>query len=229
MALQLTVRPDKSFKVVSSEVEKRLAKAAMGTAKQVSDEAKAAGRAAIAGAGFGPKWQNSLRSKVFPPTGESLRPAVFVYHKIPYSNVFQEGRTISGKPLLWLPLPNVPIARGGGILSVSKFEQTIGQKLVTIRRPGSPPLLAARVRLTDKQAVKGLSLSQLRRGANISVKDGKVRRGRGTLRLVPLYIGIRQVDIKQKFDVVGSVQATAHRISNIYSQILKNLESSTGG
>jgi hypothetical protein len=75
--------------------------------------AKRDGRASIAAGGFGPKWQNALRANVYPRGGDSIRAAAVIYHKVPYAIAFEEGAIIQGKPLLWLPLPTVPIGRGG--------------------------------------------------------------------------------------------------------------------
>ena len=40
-----------------------------------------------------------------------MRPAAFIFHKIRYAGVFEEGAVIRGQPLLWLPLGNVPVRR----------------------------------------------------------------------------------------------------------------------
>lgn len=232
MPLKLSVRVDKPFKKVAAGIERRLERAAGQTAKAFSDQAKAAGRASIAAGGFGPKWQNALRTKIFPPGGQSLKPAVMVYHKIPYSGVFEEGRRIFGKPMLWLPLPNAPLGHGARRLSVSSFEKQTGQKLVLIRTLGGPPLLAAKIRTSDpaSTAAKGVSLAQLRRGGGgkISKTTGKAVRSRGKVVLVPIFIGISEVNIHKKFDVIGAVRRVARGAPDIYKRALKQLEASGG-
>ena len=54
------------------------------------------GRASIAAAGFSRKWQNALRVNIYPPQGDSMRPAAFIFHKIRYPGVFDEGAVIHG-------------------------------------------------------------------------------------------------------------------------------------
>src|SRR3954470_15419731 len=97
---------------IVKEIQRPIAKAATAAVREAGDIAKRNGRANIAAAGFSRKWQNALRVNVYPQHGDSLRPAAFIYHKIRYAGVFEEGAVIRGQPLLWLPLPTVPIRRG---------------------------------------------------------------------------------------------------------------------
>jgi hypothetical protein len=97
---------------VVKEVQRPIAKAATAAVREAGDIAKRVGRASIAASGFSRKWQNALRVNIYPPQGYSLRPAAFIYHKIHYAGVFEEGAVIGGQPLLWLPLPTVPLRRG---------------------------------------------------------------------------------------------------------------------
>jgi hypothetical protein len=90
-----------------------LKKASMGAANKAADIMKRDGRADIAGAGFGPKWQNALRVVVYPKNAQSIQPTIQTYHKIGYSEIFEEGGSIFGKPLLWLPIEkNLPTRSG---------------------------------------------------------------------------------------------------------------------
>jgi hypothetical protein len=50
--------------------------------REAGEIAKQNGRASIATAGFSRKWQNAFRVNIYPPQGDSLRPAVFVFQKI---------------------------------------------------------------------------------------------------------------------------------------------------
>ena len=38
-----------------------------------------------------------------------MRPAAFIFDKIRYAGVFEEGAVIRGQPFLWLPLAGVPL------------------------------------------------------------------------------------------------------------------------
>src|SRR3954453_19221142 len=97
---------------VTREIERPLAKAATAAVREAGEIAKRDGRASIAAAGFSRKWQNALRVNIYPLQGDSLRPAAFIFHKIRYAGVFEQGAVIAGQPFLWLPLPTVPLRRG---------------------------------------------------------------------------------------------------------------------
>jgi hypothetical protein len=173
--------------------------ASMAAVEQAGKLAEAAGRAAIAGGMSSAKWQNSLHAKFYPNDG--LSPASVLTEKIPYWDIFETGGTITGHPLLWLPLNDAPRLRGGGIMTPGEFTRKVGV-LYTIKRPGKPPLLAAVIRETGtRHAKKGVSLSQLRRGRNPG--------GQGKVRLVPLYVGVPSVKEPQLFDVTSAVKAAA--------------------
>ena len=118
------------FSAAQLIAEQKIAKASTGAVREAADLAKAAGRRAIAAAGFSSRWQNALRAKVYPQTGYSIDAAAYIWHKIPYAGIFETGGTIAGHPLLWLPIGNAP--------PIGKFNG----KLISINRPGKPPLLA---------------------------------------------------------------------------------------
>ncbi len=200
------------FKAIT-EGEKPIAKAATAAVREVAEMAKSQGRASIAGAGFSRKWQNALRAKIYPPGRDSMRAAALIYHKVPYAEVFEEGAVIHGKPLLWLPLPNAPFGAGGRRIPASKFRQLVGWPLYTIRRPGKPPMLGANVRMTSARAGKAISLSLLRRGRNPG--------GRGTVRLVPLYVGIEVASIPKRFAILDAINRAAARLPDLYLKYFK--------
>src|SRR3954465_6881555 len=125
--------------VVAREIQRPGARAAPAAVREAGEIAKRDGRASIAASGFSRKWQNALRVNIYPPQGDSMRPAAFVYHKIHYAGVFEEGAVIGGQPLLWLPLPTVPLRRGRP-MTPSQYARSVGP-LVSVQRPGAPPLL----------------------------------------------------------------------------------------
>ncbi len=205
MALRLVLAIAEEVARVIADSERPMARAATAAVREASDLAKRDGRASIAAGGFGPKWQNALRAKVYPEKRDSIRAAAVIYHKVPYAIAFEEGAIIQGKPLLWLPLPTVPIGRGGRPIPASKFRQQVGMPLYTIRRPGKPPMLGAHVRTSGS---KGVSLTALRRGRAPGAK--------GTLRLVPLYVGIEAVKIPKRFAVREAIRRAADRLPELY-------------
>jgi hypothetical protein len=195
------------FKAIT-EGEKPIAGAATAAVREAAELAKAGGRASIAAAGFSRKWQNALQAKVYPPGRDSMRAAALIYHKVPYAQVFDEGAVIHGKPLLWLPLPNAPFGAGGRRIPAARFQQQVGMPLYTIRRPGKPPMLGANVRMTDARADKPISLALLRRGRN--------PRGKGAVRLVPLYVGVELVSIAKRFAIIDAIRRAAARLPDLY-------------
>jgi hypothetical protein len=191
-----------------TEGEKPMARAATSAVREASELAKAEGRASIAAAGFSRKWQNALRANVYPRGRDSMRAAALIYHKVPYAQVFEQGAIIHGKPYLWLPLPNAPFGSGGKRIPPSKFRELVGSPLYTIQRPGKPPMLGANVRMTNKRAGKSISLSLLRRGRNPG--------GRGTVRLVPLYVGVDVANMVKRFAIIDAIERAAARLPELY-------------
>lgn len=213
MALRLDFAVVGEFSTAMKEHQDNLARAATATMRDVADLAKKAGRQAIAAGGFGTKWQNAFQAKVFPANKNSLDAAAFTYEKISYAGVFETGATITGKKgLLWLPLPSATVLTAGRRITPAKFEQTIGP-LILIHPSGKKPMLGAYIRATDARFAKPLTRGQLKRGFNVG--------GRGTLRFVPLFIGVPQVTDPKKFDVRAAMQTVAARIPELYAKNLR--------
>lgn len=168
-------------------------------------------RAEIARGGFGPKWQNTMRAEAYPGGAKvSIDAAALFWHKIYYAGIFEEGGVITGSPFLWVPLPSTPKRIGGARMTAALFIKEIGP-LQIIRRGNQPPLLARAVRMTAKRAGKAVSLSLLRRGTAGS---------RGTVQLVPLFIGLSTVSLRPRFNVTNIIERIADQVPELY---LKNL------
>jgi hypothetical protein len=82
------------------------------------------------------------RHDVYPAHGDSMRPAGFIFDKIRYAGVFEEGAFIRGQPFLWLPLAGVPLRRGRP-MTPGQYARSVGP-LVSVERPGKPSLLFAK-------------------------------------------------------------------------------------
>jgi len=114
------------------EIEREINEAKAGAVQDAADLAVTEGRANIGSAGFSSRWQTALTSRFYPNEGKD--PAALIFHRIPFAGVFERGITISGRPLLWLPIEqNLP----PGIHSPKQY----GQKLVSVNIAGKPPLL----------------------------------------------------------------------------------------
>lgn len=186
-----------------------MARAATAAMRETSVVLKANARQRIKDAGFGTRWQNAFRVKVYPEKGISMHAAIFAYHKIPYANIFETGGVIAGSPLLWLPFKNIPQKIGGKRITPALFVQSIGP-LRSFNRPGKAPMLAAYVPAGASGA--NFTLSQLRAGAKRSSKRG----GGGALKLVPMFYGINSVQIKARFRLADVFSAARRMVAEVY-------------
>jgi len=197
------------FVLATTQIGQRIAVAATLAVRDAAETAKQEGRANIASAGFGPKWQNALQDSFYPSGNKSsIDAAALVFHKIPYSSEFETGARIVGNPRLWLPLPNVPTRTGGHRMTPAQYISSIGS-LVSVNRPGKPPLLMGLVpeSQVNRQIIKvGKPVSSRRTFAK---KSSRLVR-------VPMFVGIAAVDIKKKFDIVAIVQRAAARLGEFY-------------
>jgi hypothetical protein len=180
---------------VTREIQRPIAKAATAAVRDAGEIAKQNGRASIAAAGLSRKWQNALRVNIYPPQGDSLRPAAFIFHKIRYAGVFEDGAVIGGQPFLWLPLPTVPFRRGRP-MTPSQYAKSIGP-LVSVQRPGRPPLLFPKYR------------------------SGRRRRKASNQERKPLYVGLSSVAIGKRFDIKGAAQSAAAQLPELFEKHLR--------
>lgn len=79
-------------------------KAGQAAAKRAKDEIEYRGRQDIrAGGRFGStRWQEGFHAKLSYQSRQDL--SIRITHDVPYWVVFEEGRVIHGKPMLWIPL-----------------------------------------------------------------------------------------------------------------------------
>lgn len=173
----------------------------METMREVQEFIKTKGRADIAAGGFGKRWQNTFRVDLKPERGSSLNAAVWVYHKIPYAGIFEEGGRIHGKPMLWVPLSNIPPRIGARRMTPYNFTKEIGPLHSRKRGSAGPPLLFAYVR--GKRVPKGkISLSALRAGsalARLGVRSRRGGFGGAGVVSVPVFIGLSEVHLRKRF------------------------------
>lgn len=193
-----------------------MAKAATGAMDEVVSIVKPESRAEIAAAGLSRRWQNALRVTRYPNRkgAFAMDPAVYVFHKIEYAGVFADGALIKGSPWLWLPLSNIPKSFGGQMTRPERVAAILGgtSKLVPMQAPGKPPLLGAELRLSRTAAGAAepkVTLAALKRGNS---------QGTGVLRTIPLFVGIREVNIHKKLDIAGVCQRARDRIPALYAQ-----------
>ncbi len=198
-------------------LEEPIAEAATTAMRGVANIVKIDGASDIARAGFSTRWQKALSTRVYPIGQDSMSPAVFVHHKIPYAGVFEDGATISGNPMMWIPLPGVPKAMGSGRSRrrlTPELVSTSITDLVSFRSKTGVPLLGARVRVSAARAANPkVSLSLLRRQNN----NG----GKGRLITVPLFFGVTTVNITKKFNIRQVCEKARNRIPSLYAAAFK--------
>jgi hypothetical protein len=98
----------------SLDVRKRMA----GAMRQAERAILTQGRQDIQEAGnFGDRWTEGLTGEI-----EEQQDSVTltIKHDVPYWSVFQTGKLIRGKPLLWIPLPGVDPNERGDFFQTSK-------------------------------------------------------------------------------------------------------------
>lgn len=174
-----------------------------GAFKEAESDLKKKARGAIASGGLSKKWQNALRVNSYPRGGRSLSAALYMFHKISYAHVFEDGAEIAGKPYLWLPLPNVPKKLGRDKMTPENYIRKIGP-LVSMK--GSKPLLGGGT--SAKKKGGKVTLSALKKGA----KGG---------RTIPLFFGVRSVTIKSKFKTREAAESVRDSLATLYFKHFK--------
>jgi hypothetical protein len=177
------------------------------------------GREDIAGAGgkFGRRWQSALRATRYPKGRDSMSAAVFVHHKIPYANLFEEGGSVKGNPMLWLPLPGTPLRVGRQRTTPKRLVAATGNPLIKMKTRGGKPLLGMEVRLPKTQAglpTPKVTLSRLRNGRN----EG----GRGILRTIPLFVGLQNANHRKRFNIAGVAERIRGRLPEYFTRNFKD-------
>ena len=217
MKARLKVKVDReprAFLRAFMATEEPIARAATAAVGEAGERIKTAARADIAAAGFSRKWQNALRVDRYPRGREvSVNAAAHVYHRIHYAWVHEEGATIHGAPLLWLPLAHAPSKIGRFRMTPRRYPGP----LQFVRRAGRPPLLVAKLGMSRGRAKKGvgkITMAAARKGA---AGGGRNR----VLRSVPMFVGISTVRLLKRFNITGVVRREARRLGELYLKHLK--------
>lgn len=109
--------------------------AVQAAARTAAEQIEIEGRANIRqGGNFGSRrWQDGFRAKISFLSKSDL--VIRITHAVKYWVVFEEGRVIRGKPLLWIPLSFGDAAKTG--VRARDFPRP----LFRVNRPGRAPLL----------------------------------------------------------------------------------------
>lgn len=204
------------WKAAARAIRGTIAGATRAAFQDLAKQVQTAGRAEIARSGLGPRFARGFRTYVFPrriTPGSTAELAMRGQHRLGYANVFERGSRISGRPLLWIPLPSAPKKLNGKSPTAGAMIQA-GVRLFKIERPGRPPLLAGyAMRATPGRPV---SVAQLRTGQrNVRRRQARAAFG-GRLGARPsavmLFIGLPAVKIRDRLN-----------ISRVYDQARRDL------
>ncbi len=196
MKLKLDIAPDIAA-MMAAEIAAG-ERAVTAAVREAGAGLKSAWRGQIVGAGLGPRLANSIRSQVFPKSGESLRAAALVWSKAPVIvGAHDAGPLIRSKNGFWLAIPTEAAGRGlrGGRITPGEWERRRGMRLRFVYRRMGPSLLVAdRARINTRgQAVASRS---------------KTGRGQVT---VPIFLLVPQVKLPKRLDLARDA-ARAHEV-----------------
>jgi hypothetical protein len=179
----------------NASLRRRISTAAWLALQDVGKQVDLLGRVAIKRGGFGPKWQSAWKSKVYPSNKPSIDAAIYTRHKVPYAGIFETGGTVKGNPLMWIPTRNVPVL-GGRLrkMTPARFAKTIGP-------------------LSGPRRTSGSNRTPVLFGA---IPGSKKR--------VPMFIGVRSVFQKKRFNVGAAVVAAAAAFPRYYESRLKQTD-----
>jgi len=195
------------------DLEKPMAKAATAAIKDADALVKKGAKSAFASAGFSGRSQNAMKSVITPKSGDSINVSADFFLRPAYLNVFETGGTIQGKPLLWLPLDTVPLGASGKRLTPKQYVDRIGS-LHSVRG-GKTPLLVGKG--TRGQILRATAKA-VRFRKRAGLQQGQVN--------IPLFVGVRAVNIRKKFDLAGIVASTRAKLGELY---LKNIKAIASG
>jgi hypothetical protein len=199
-------------------------RAAATTMDEVRDIALNAGRASIAAAGFPVNMQKALRALKF-PRGDTLahNPAVYIWHRASYANIFEDGGVINGNPMLWLPMGIPP--KLGREATTPKLVASKGVKLISFQSRKGTPLLGAQVRVKTKR--QNIRIGE-RSYPWALIKKGTEGKG-GYITTLPLFHGISTVNMPKKWGVRAAAEAAYNAIPSLFTTNFINAQADENG
>ena len=169
---------------------------------QAAGGLQTAWRGQITGAALGQKLANSVRKKLYPTSGTSIRAAAVVYSNASkVVDAFDRGAIIRAKNGFWLAIPTAAAGKkgvGNKRITPGSWEQRTGQRLRFIYRRGQPSLLVAKTRLNSK--------------GRAVVSKSKTGRGMAT---VPIFILVPQVKLPKRLSLDGPAREAEARLPEL--------------
>lgn len=190
------------------ELQTPIAKASTAAVKEAAGLAQAESKSELSSAGFSARSAKAMRVTFTPKEGNAIDAKADFFLRPAYLNVFEEGATISGKPLLWLPLETVPLGVGGKRLTPKQYIDRVG------------PLHSAKNAPKPMLVGKG-SRAQILRATSKAVKFRKKAGLQQGTANVPLFIGVPTVTVAKKFDLRSIVQRANAKLADLFVKNLK--------
>jgi hypothetical protein len=167
-------------------------KAVSAAMREAGTDLKSAWRGQITQAGLGRRLANSIRSQVYPKSGDSMNAAALVWSKAPVIiGAHDTGPLIRSKNGFWLAIPTAAAGKGlkGGRVTPGEWERRRGLPLRFIYRRRGPSLLVAEGRLNS-------------RGLGVASRS-KTGRGKAT---VPIFLLVPQVKLTKRLDLARDAE-----------------------
>ena len=190
MDLQLKIIGD--LKPMMAAEIKAGEKAVSAAMREAGTDLKSAWRGQITQAGLGRRLANSIRSQVYPKSGDSMNAAALVWSKAPVIiGAHDTGPLIRSKNGFWLAIPTAAAGKGlkGGRVTPGEWERRRGLPLRFIYRRRGPSLLVAEGRLNS-------------RGLGVASRS-KTGRGKAT---VPIFLLVPQVKLAKRLDLARDAE-----------------------
>jgi len=149
-------------------------------------------RGQITGAALGAGLANSVRKKLYPTTGASIRAAAVIYSNASkVVDAFDRGVLIRSKNGFWLAIPTPAAGKStrGGRITPGEWERRTGLRLRFIYRRRGPSLLVAEGRLNTK-------------GRAVASKS---KTGRGVV-TAPIFLLVPQVKLPKRLDLARDAE-----------------------
>lgn len=226
MTLRLTVAAlSGRFEETWAEAYSDIGDAGLLAITEAAEVVKREGRADIARAGFGTRWQNAFRVNVYP--NKKIDASALAYHKIRYAGVFEEGSTIRTAKPMWVPLRSTPKKLSTRRLTAALFTKEIGPLFPV--KGSKPPLLLGKVALNGPSD-RSITLNKIRQayGQSIFRKNstrrlagGRAAREGFIIKDVPLFFGTTSVQQPDKFSIREIVARASSRLAELYVKNFK--------
>ena len=167
-------------------------KAVSAAMRDAGSTLKSAWRGQITQAGLGRRLANSIRSQVYPKSGDSLNAAALVWSKAPVIvGAHDTGPLIRSKNGFWLAIPTAAAGKGlkGGRITPGEWERRRGLRLRFIYRRRGPSLLVADGRLNSRGF-----------GVASRSKTGREKTS------VPIFLLVPQVKLAKRLDLARDAE-----------------------